>query len=102
MPAFLLLLLTNLLPLIVPSSISASPTTSSARSTPHFVGLANFHKALADPVFRRSLANTFLYVAIVLPGRSVLGLLDRRAGARAQAHAQRSTRSSISCRSPRR
>ena len=30
---------------------------------------------MADPVFRRSLWNTLLYVAIVLPGSVCLGLL---------------------------
>jgi multiple sugar transport system permease protein len=38
------------------------------------VGLANYTKALADPVFRRALRNTFLYVALVLPGAVLLGL----------------------------
>ena len=40
-----------------------------------FVGLANFTKALHDPVFRRSLWNTLLYVAIVLPLGVGLALL---------------------------
>jgi multiple sugar transport system permease protein len=40
-----------------------------------FVGLANFAKALHDPVFRRSLWNTLLYVAIVLPLAVGLALL---------------------------
>ena len=40
-----------------------------------WLGLANFEKALADPVFRRAIGNTLLYVAIVLPGGVFLGLL---------------------------
>jgi len=39
-----------------------------------FVGLDNFAAALEDPVFRRSISNTFLYVAIMLPGGVLLGL----------------------------
>ena len=39
-----------------------------------FLGLKNFQKALADPVVRRSLTNTLLYVAIVLPGAVFLSL----------------------------
>jgi multiple sugar transport system permease protein len=39
-----------------------------------YVGLDNFRKAMADPVFRRSLTTTFLYVAIVLPGSVIGGL----------------------------
>ncbi|CAN1515323.1 UgpA ABC-type sugar transport systems, permease components [Rhabdaerophilaceae bacterium] len=40
-----------------------------------WLGLANFEKALGDPVFRRAIGNTLLYVAIVLPGGVFLGLL---------------------------
>ena len=40
-----------------------------------YVGLANFEQAMGDPVFRRAVANTLLYVAIVMPGGIVLGLL---------------------------
>jgi multiple sugar transport system permease protein len=40
-----------------------------------WLGLGNFERALADPVFRRSISNTLLYVSIVLPGGVVLGLL---------------------------
>jgi multiple sugar transport system permease protein len=40
-----------------------------------WVGTANFERALADAVFRRAIANTLLYVAIVLPGGVALGLL---------------------------
>ncbi len=40
-----------------------------------WVGLDNYTRALADPVFRRAISNTLLYVAIVLPGGVILGLL---------------------------
>lgn len=40
-----------------------------------WLGLGNFEKALSDPVFRRSIGNTLLYVALVLPGGVFLGLL---------------------------
>ena len=39
-----------------------------------WLGLGNFEKALADPVFRRAILNTLIYVAIVLPGGVFLGL----------------------------
>ena len=38
------------------------------------MGLANLNKALSDPIIRRSLSNTLLYVAIVLPGSVLLAL----------------------------
>ena len=53
-----------------------------------FVGASNFSRALEDPVLRRSLGNTFLYVAIVLPAGVLLGLL-----AALLVHARRRTRS---------
>ena len=38
-------------------------------------GFKNFERALVDPIFRRAITNTLLYVAIVLPGGVFLGLL---------------------------
>ena len=73
-PAFLLLLLTNVVPLLVLLYLSFTDFKLGALES-HFLGLDNFRKALGDPVFRRSLANTFVYVAIVLPGAVGLGLL---------------------------
>lgn len=42
--------------------------------TASFVGLENFAELLGDRVFRVSLANTLLYVVIVVPGSVLLGL----------------------------
>ena len=74
LPAFLLLLLIYILPLLVLGYLSFTNYELGALDT-RFLGLANFRKALVDPVFRRSLGNTFAYVAIVLPGAVGLGLL---------------------------
>lgn len=73
-PAFLLLLLINIVPLVVLVYLSFTDYELGAVDT-RFLGLDNFRKALADPVFRRSLGNTFVYVAIVLPGAVGFGLL---------------------------
>lgn len=43
-------------------------------ATLRFVGLRNYTEMFADPVFRKSLTNTLLYVAIVVPGSVLLGL----------------------------
>jgi multiple sugar transport system permease protein len=40
-----------------------------------FAGLANFHGALAQPELRQALVNTLIYVAITVPGTTVLGLV---------------------------
>jgi multiple sugar transport system permease protein len=74
LPATLLLLTTSLAPLTVLLVLSFTDYNLGNLDF-KFVGLANFGKAMSDPVFRRSLWNTFLYVAIVLPLAVGLGLL---------------------------
>lgn len=74
LPAFLLLLLTNVVPLLILFYLSFTDYEFGAIDM-QSVGLKNFAKAMSDPVFRRSLWNTFIYVAIVLPGAVGLGLL---------------------------
>lgn len=73
-PAFLLLLSTVLVPLAMLVALSFTNYELGDLAI-HWIGLGNFERALADPVFRRSIANTLLYVAIVLPGGVALGLL---------------------------
>ncbi|MEP6943082.1 MAG: sugar ABC transporter permease, partial [Betaproteobacteria bacterium] len=74
LPAGLLLLLTSLAPLGVLVALSFTDYELGGLDL-RYVGLANFGKAMSDPVFRRSLWNTFVYVAIVLPLAVGLGLL---------------------------
>ena len=52
LPAFMLLLLTNLVPLAALLYLSFTNYELGAIDT-RLLGLANFQKALADPVFRR-------------------------------------------------
>jgi len=73
-PAIILLLLIDLVPLGVLGVLSFTDYELGGTDA-KYVGLANFSKAMADPVFRRSMWNTLLYVAIVLPGSVGLGLL---------------------------
>ena len=68
LPAFILLVMVNLLPLIAVLYLSLTDYEFGALEA-RFVGLANFNRAFSDPIIRRSLSNTLLYVAIVLPGR---------------------------------
>ena len=74
LPATLLLLLICLVPLAVLLVISFTRYELGDLDL-KFIGLANFAKAMGDPVFRRSMGNTLLYVAIVLPGAVILGLV---------------------------
>jgi multiple sugar transport system permease protein len=72
-PAFLLLAIIVIAPLIALVTLSFTNYELGATDVAG-VGLGNYAKALADPVFRRALKNTFIYVALVLPGAVLLGL----------------------------
>jgi multiple sugar transport system permease protein len=74
LPAFLLLVVVDIVPLLVLVYLSFTNYELGALTT-KFVGLDNFRKTLVDPVFRRSLGNTFVYVGIVLPAAVGLALL---------------------------
>jgi multiple sugar transport system permease protein len=74
LPALLLLIALILAPLAVLVALSFTDYEIGAVHIT-WLGLGNFERALADPVFRRSISNTLLYVSIVLPGGVVLGLL---------------------------
>jgi multiple sugar transport system permease protein len=73
MPALLLLVVTILAPLAVLIVLSLTNYEFGGVDL-DFVGLGNFQKALGDPLIRRSLLNTLIYVAIVVPG-GVFGAL---------------------------
>jgi multiple sugar transport system permease protein len=73
-PALLLICALILAPLVCLLALSLTDYEIGAVNV-RWLGLANFEKALADPVFRRAIGNTLLYVAIVMPGGVILGLL---------------------------
>jgi multiple sugar transport system permease protein len=73
-PAFLLLLVITIAPLVVLFILSFTDYELGATEMSG-VGIGNFAKAISDPIFRRSLWNTVLYVSIVLPGAVGFGLL---------------------------
>lgn len=72
-PAALLILLINAGPLAVVLLLSATDYTLAATSL-RFVGLENYGAMIEDPVFWRAIRNSILYVAIVVPGATALGL----------------------------
>jgi multiple sugar transport system permease protein len=74
LPATVLLVMTSLAPLAVLVVLSFTDYRLDDLGF-RFIGLDNFGKAMTDPVFRRALWNTFVYVAIVLPLAVGLGLL---------------------------
>jgi multiple sugar transport system permease protein len=73
-PAACLLTALYVAPILALIVLSASDYELGAMSA-KWLGFENYARAFSDPVFRRSIANTFLYVAIVLPGSVVLGLI---------------------------
>jgi multiple sugar transport system permease protein len=73
LPALVLLILTILLPLLVLVVLSLTNYEFGGVSA-DWLGFANYTKALADPVIRRAVINTLVYVAIVVPG-GVFGAL---------------------------
>ena len=72
-PALLLMAVITIAPLTVLLALSFTDYELGATELSG-VGLGNYAKAFGDPVFRRALRNTLLYVAIVLPGSVGLGL----------------------------
>ncbi len=64
---------TRLVPIVYSFSISVREWDILSRSKP-YVGLANYASLFADEAFRKSLANTFLFVAVGIPGQLAVGL----------------------------
>lgn len=73
-PATLALVALFFLPVLAVAGIAFTDWQFGATSL-HFVGFANFHEVFADPDFRVSLINTFVYALIVVPATVGLGLL---------------------------
>lgn len=65
-PAALLLLAIYIIPVLVLAGFSVTDYRLGALSW-RFTGLDNFARALNDPVFLRSLTNTLVYAALVIP-----------------------------------
>jgi multiple sugar transport system permease protein len=72
-PSAILLLAFYIIPIVVLGAFSVTDYQLGALSI-HFVGLENFTKAFSDTVFLRSLRNTVIYAAIVIPSGVLLAL----------------------------
>jgi putative chitobiose transport system permease protein len=66
-PALLLLALSVLIPAAMALLISFASTGLDVGEPLRFVGLANFRRLLADPMLRRVVGTTFLYLVSVVP-----------------------------------
>ncbi|WP_051393353.1 carbohydrate ABC transporter permease [Glycomyces arizonensis] len=75
-PAVVLLLLFVVGPAVVSLAMSFTNARLVSPVAPEFVGLDNFRRAFTeDAVFTRSLLNTFLFAALVVPIQGGLGLV---------------------------
>ena len=67
LPALLLISVSVLLPALMALVMSFSSTGLDVSEPLQFVGLANFERLITDPMVRRVLITTFLYLAGVVP-----------------------------------
>ena len=67
LPALLLICVSVLLPALMALVMSFSSTGLDVSEPLQFVGLANFERLITDPMVRRVLITTFLYLAGVVP-----------------------------------
>jgi multiple sugar transport system permease protein/raffinose/stachyose/melibiose transport system permease protein len=75
-PATILLVLFLIVPVLLAFGLSFTNARLISPNPPRFVGLDNFVRAFtSDPTFMRSLLNTFLFAAVVVPVQAALGLV---------------------------
>ncbi len=75
-PAAILLLLFLIIPVLLGFSLAFTNARLISPNPPRFVGFDNFLRAFtADPVFLKSVLNTFLFALVVVPVQAGLGLL---------------------------
>lgn len=73
-PALILIVALLVLPIVTVFAMSLTDYQLGAVDW-SFIGLGNYQALLSDGPFLRSLLNTFIYVAIVVPGSVVFGLI---------------------------
>jgi ABC-type sugar transport system permease subunit len=75
-PAIVLLLLFVIGPAVVALAMSFTNARLISPVAPEFIGLDNFRRAFTeDDLFRKSIGNTFLFAALVVPLQGGLGLV---------------------------
>ncbi|MCL3861565.1 carbohydrate ABC transporter permease [Actinotalea sp. K2] len=75
-PAVVLLVLFLIVPVLLAFGLSFTNARLISPNPPRFVGMDNFLRAFtSDPTFIRSLINTFLFAAVIVPVQAGLGLV---------------------------
>lgn len=87
LPGMALFLLWTLYPLLDALVMSFFQWNPNPRGTSTFLGIANYARALADPIFWQAFGNVVLYTVVTVPTQMALGLavallLDRKLAAR--------------------
>ena len=73
-PGFLLFVLVILYPIVRAFQVSLYSWSIVPTIASNFLGLHNYNRAIHDPIFWRSLANTGFYMAVTVPVQIALGL----------------------------
>jgi multiple sugar transport system permease protein len=73
-PALILLVLFFFVPVILGFVLAFTNARLIAADPPHLIGLLNFERLVSDPLFWKSLRNTFYFAVVVVPVQSALAL----------------------------
>lgn len=73
-PALILLTMFLVIPILITFGLSFTNARLISPNPPSFRGLDNFVRAFQDPTFLRSILNTFVFAAVVVPIQSGLAL----------------------------
>ncbi|HEY5834832.1 carbohydrate ABC transporter permease [Streptomyces sp.] len=74
-PAVVLLLCFFVIPVVLAFGLAFTSARLVSPTPAHFVGLRNFRLLFDDPVFTRSLVNTLVFAAVVVPVQAGFGLV---------------------------
>lgn len=73
-PALILLIMFLVIPILIIFGLSFTNARLISPNPPEFRGIDNFVRAFSDPTFLRSILNTFIFAAVVVPVQSALAL----------------------------
>lgn len=75
LPGFLLFFTFVIGPMIYSFRLSLYDWNIVKPEKSEWLGLANYAKALGDPIFRRAVLNTLVYTLVTVPGQIIIGLI---------------------------
>jgi len=75
LPGFLLFFTFVIGPMIYSFRLSLYDWNIVKPEKSEWIGLANYARALGDPIFRRAVLNTLVYTLVTVPGQIIIGLI---------------------------